>query len=46
MTMVVSSRSVLRPRALPGTANRCRWSSVSRMRFLPWTCMRVMISVF
>ena len=35
VTMVVSSIIVLRPRALPLTANALRWLSVRRIRFRP-----------
>ena len=35
MNSVPTSSSRLRPRILPLTANRRRWSSLSRIRFLP-----------
>ncbi len=45
VTRVQISPSALRPRSLPLTAKRRRWSSVRRMRLLPCACLRTWFSV-
>ena len=45
VTMVATCLSIVRPRIFPLTARRRRWSSLSRMRFLPSKSLRTWFSV-
>jgi hypothetical protein len=45
VTMVASCSSIFRPRILPLTASRRRWSSLSRIRFFPSFSRRTRFSV-